>query len=304
MYRKKLLSAIDEDEIVAFLQELIRARSDYPPGDTREVAEVCARKLREYEIEVQVVCPPQDVHSFHQDGVDNSTMPSVIGTLGSGDGPCLLMNAHIDTVQAGERCAWRHDPFAAVVEDGMVCGRGAGDDKGSVCAQVMAACAIKKAGIHLKGTLQINPVADEEASSFRGAKWLCSSGLLRPDMVIVGEQTENIVCCAERSIVNLRVTIKGRASHGAMPWKGNNATVRMAEFIELVHKELIPQVEAFKHPFLPPTTISTTKIRGGTKVNIIPEFCDLEIDCRMVTGVTEEWIITRMNESLQRLSNR
>ena len=35
MYRKKLLSAIDEDEIVAFLQELIRARSDYPPGDTR-----------------------------------------------------------------------------------------------------------------------------------------------------------------------------------------------------------------------------------------------------------------------------
>lgn len=304
MYRKKLLSAIDEDEIVAFLQEMIRARSDYPPGDTREVAEVCARKLREYEIEVQVVCPPQDVHSFHQDGVDNSTMPSVIGTLGSGDGPCLLMNAHIDTVQAGERCAWRHDPFAAVVEDGMVYGRGAGDDKGSVCAQVMAACAIKKAGIHLKGTLQINPVADEEASSFRGAKWLCSSGLLRPDMVIVGEQTENIVCCAERSIVNLRVTIKGRASHGAMPWKGNNATVRMAEFIELVHKELIPQVEAFKHPFLPPTTISTTKIRGGTKVNIIPEFCDLEIDCRMVPGVTEEWIITRMNELLQRLSNR
>ena len=78
MYRKKLLSAIEEDDIVAFLQELIRARSDYPPGDTREVAEVCARKLREYGIEVQVVCPPQDVHSFHQDGVDNSTMPSVI----------------------------------------------------------------------------------------------------------------------------------------------------------------------------------------------------------------------------------
>ena len=46
MYRKKLLSAIDEDEIVAFLQELIRARSDYPPGDTREVAEACSATLR------------------------------------------------------------------------------------------------------------------------------------------------------------------------------------------------------------------------------------------------------------------
>ena len=301
---KKVLSCIDRDEIIAFMQDIIRARSDYPPGDTRDMAKLCSDKLKSAGIETQILTPPPEVTSIWDDHVDNSTMPSVIGTIKGSGGPLLVLNAHIDTVQAGNLSEWKHDPFAAVIDEDRIYGRGAGDDKGSVLAQIMASVAIARAGIPLKGTLQVNPVADEEATSYRGAKWLRDAGYLKPDMLIVGEQTDNVVACAERAIVYYRVTIKGKASHGAMPWKGNNATVRMAEFINLVHEELIPEVQKIKHPYLPLTTISTTKIEGGIKTNIIPELCTLEIDCRLCPGITEDKILKRFNDLLKKLSDR
>ena len=149
---------------------------DYPPGDTQAAAGVCLDALSRWGIEARAVCPPPEVRSFHADGVDNAAMPSVIGTLRGGEGPCLLLNAHIDTVPAGELSHWRHDPFGGQLEDGFVYGRGAGDDKGSVAAQLMAACALKAVGVPLAGTLQVNPVADEEASSFRGGKMALRGG--------------------------------------------------------------------------------------------------------------------------------
>lgn len=291
-----------QDELVVLLQRLIQARSDYPPGDTRAAAEICLKVLSRWGIEARAVCPPPQIRSIHADGVDHASMPSVIGTLRGGEGPCLLLNAHIDTVPAGDAAHWRHDPFGGQLEDGFIYGRGAGDDKGSVAAQLMAVCAVSAAGVPLAGTLQVNPVADEEASSFRGAKWLCSAGLLRPDMVIVGEQTANTVCCAERAIANFLVRIHGRACHGAMPWQGSNATVHMARFIGLVNDLLAPELAKTTHPYLPPTTLSATHIRGGHKVNIIPELCELELDCRMVPGVTEELVRQRMEELLNALS--
>lgn len=300
---KRVLSLLDETEIAKLLQALIRARSDYPPGDTREAAKICADKLKEYGVDVQIICPPPTVVN-PKDHNDNLTMPSVIGTIRGAPGPTLLLNAHIDTVTAGDLSEWDFDPYSAVIQDGLVYGRGAGDDKGSVCAQIIAATLIKRAGIPLHGTLQINPVADEEANSCRGAKWLRDAGILKPDMAIIGEQTQNKVAVAERAVVFVRVTIRGRAAHGAMPWSGNNATVHMCRFVGLVNDELIPEVQRVKHPYLPLTTLSTTQIHGGDRVNVIPESCALEIDCRLVPGITEEYILRRFRELLERLSKQ
>lgn len=299
---QKIMNLIDEDEIVTFMQKLIRARSDYPPGNTHAVAEVCADKLREYGIETEIVTPPSSITN-PKDDLPSSGFPSVIGTIKGGEGPTLLLNAHIDTVPAGDLSQWCCDPFAAEIIDGNVYGRGSGDDKGSVCAQVMAATIIKRAGIPLKGTLQVNPVADEEANSWRGAKWLRDAEILKPDMVIVGEQTNNVVAVAERAVLFVKVHIKGKASHGAMPWKGNNATIHMCRFVNLVNEELLPEVQKVKHRYLPSTTLSTTHIQGGHQVNVIPEHCTLEIDCRLTPGVSEDYVLERFRQLLQRLSD-
>lgn len=300
---QKMLSLLDEQELLEFMKELINARSDYPPGDTRSVCEVCLKKLQEYGIDSELAIPPEKVKN-PKDGNPSEWYPSVIGTIeGDGSGPVLLLNAHIDTVSAGKMEEWSTDPFHAVIKDGKVYGRGAGDDKGSVCAQIMASALIKRAGIPLKGTLVINPVADEESNSCRGAKWLRDSGRLKPDMVIVGEQTNNQIAVAERAVVFVKITIAGRACHGAMPWEGSNATVRMSDFIQVLQTELIPKVQQVEHPYLPSTTLSATHIQGGFQVNIIPEICTLEIDCRLVPGVEEEYILQEFERILERLSH-
>lgn len=301
---EKVLSYITEQEVQEFLQALIRARSDNPPGDTRAAAKVCMDKFQEYGIEAELLTAPDSEVSVLYPDTDNSKVQSVIAAISGEEGPVLLMNAHIDTVRAGNLDEWKYDPFAAVIEDGYIYGRGAGDDKGAVAAQVLAACAIKKAGVRLKGMLKINPVADEEANAVRGTRWLRRAGYLDPDILIIGEQTDNRIALGERLPVQLKVTIKGRACHGAMPWNGNNATLRMVEFIQKVQEELIPEAEKIKKKYFPPVTITPTRIDGGIQTNIVPEKCTLSIDCRLVPEMPLRYVIRRMEEILQALSDR
>lgn len=301
---KKVLELIDEREVVEFAQALIRARSDNPPGDTREAAKVCMSKFQEYGIEAEIITAPDSEVSVLYPDTDNSKVQSVIAEIKGGEGPTLLMNAHIDTVRAGNLAEWKYDPFAAVIEDGYIYGRGAGDDKGAVLTQVLAACAIKKAGIPLKGTLQINPVADEEANAVRGTHWLRKAGYLNPDILIIGEQTDNRVALGERLPCQIKVHIKGKACHGAMPWNGVNATIIASDFIQLIKEELWPEAEKVKKPYFPPVTISPTKIEGGIQTNIIPENCTLSIDCRLVPEMPLNYVIGRFHELLKKLSDR
>lgn len=301
---QKVLDFIDEKEVIEFAQALIRARSDNPPGDTREAAQVCKKKFEEYGIEAEVFTAPDSEVSILYPDTDNSKVQSVIATIKGEEGPILLMNAHIDTVRAGNLEEWKYDPFSATIEDGYIYGRGAGDDKGAVLTQVLAACAIKKAGIELKGTLQINPVADEEANAVRGTHWLRKAGYLNPDILIIGEQTDNKIALGERLPCQIKVHIKGRACHGAMPWNGVNATVIASDFIQLIKEELWPEAEKIKKPYFPPVTISPTKIEGGIQTNIIPENCTLSIDCRLVPEMPLDYVIGRFDELLKKLCER
>lgn len=300
---KKVLSLIDENEIVEFMKSLINVRSDYPESDTRHISEVCLEKFKEHNIECDLYIPPETVRN-PKDNNPSCWYPSVIAKIpGQEKGPVLLLNAHMDTVSAGKRSEWETDPFQAECRNGNIYGRGAGDDKGSVCAQIMAATIIKRAGIPLKGTLLVNPVSDEEANSCRGAKWLRDSVAFKPDMAIIGEQTNNQIAVAERAVVFVKISITGRGCHGAMPWAGSNATVHMSDFIQVLQRELIPEVQKTTHPYLPLTTLSATHIEGGFQVNIIPEKCVLEIDCRLTPGVTEKYVLKRFEEILDGLSN-
>jgi acetylornithine deacetylase/succinyl-diaminopimelate desuccinylase-like protein len=146
-----LLGRIDPAEVVAFLQALIRARSDYPPGDTRQIMAVIADKLTSAGIVYELVARREEQQSL------------IAEIPGGATSPTLLYHAHADTVAAGSGTEWDHDPFGGVMADGRIYGRGAGDDKGSVAAQVMALVCLARAGVALKGRLQLAVVADEES---------------------------------------------------------------------------------------------------------------------------------------------
>jgi acetylornithine deacetylase/succinyl-diaminopimelate desuccinylase-like protein len=64
------------------------------------------------------------------------------------------------------------------------------------------------------------------------------------------------------------------------------------------------QLKHVPHAILPPPTVSAgTVISGGTKVNVIPESCEAEVDVRMTPGITEEQVLGEFNSIINRMKN-
>jgi succinyl-diaminopimelate desuccinylase len=268
---ERVLAEIDQDELVAFHQALVRLPTVNPPGDVREAVGLCHRTLAAAGFETRQVG-------------DDERKPNLIAEWGTADGTVVCFNAHLDVVPIGERSAWKYDPFGGEIDGGRIYGRGAGDDKGSVAAQVMAGLALARSGIPLRGRLIVNEVADEETNGVHGTAWVVAEGHLKPDFVIVGEQTQNRVCVGEKGSGATMVTVHGRTAHGALPWEGANAIEAMAEIVVALRRELWPQLEARTHEYFHPSSGSVNMISGGVKANVVPDLCSIFIDRRLVPG--------------------
>ncbi|HEX9027581.1 MAG TPA: M20/M25/M40 family metallo-hydrolase, partial [Anaerolineales bacterium] len=238
----RVLEQVDPAEVVELLQALIRLRSDYPPGDCRAVIAAVAAKLAQAGLESETLARKE-----HQ--------PSLIARLGNEDqGSVLMFHAHIDTVPSGDLSRWSVDPFSGELKDGKVYGRGAGDDKSSVVAQLIAMLALARAGVDLQGRLLLAVVSDEESGGEQGTHWLHEEGKLRTDALVVGEQTNNRVAIAERVACGIDLTVYGKSAHGAMPWAGENAVLKAARALTWLQDHLFPRLQARVHPYLPPAT--------------------------------------------------
>lgn len=269
-----VLALIDEDEVVGFHRGLVRIPSVNPPGECREAIAYVEKPLRDAGFETEII---------HID----ETQPNVVATYGPKGGKQLLVNAHVDVVPTGERGAWKHDPFGAEIKDGRIYGRGAGDDKASVTAQVLAALAVQRSGIPLAGQLVVTEVADEENGGIHGAA-IVSEKYPNPDWVIVGEQTLNRVCVGEKGSAGCIVTVHGKTAHGALPWEGANAIEGIAEVVVALRQELWPKLTERTHWAFKPSSGSVNMIEGGVKANVVPDKATIYVDRRTVPGETPE----------------
>src|SRR6185312_3571351 len=119
-------------------------------------------------------------------------------------------------VPAGDAKLWRHDPFAAVIDDGMLFGRGAADMKSAIAAFIAAASRFLATGRPF-GSISLLITGDEEGIAINGTAkvlgWLAEKGE-RLDHCIVGEPTSEIragdtIKIGRRGSLNTRVTVRG-----------------------------------------------------------------------------------------------
>ncbi|MCY4377465.1 MAG: M20/M25/M40 family metallo-hydrolase, partial [Spirochaetaceae bacterium] len=167
--------AIPEAELGDLLRRLIRIDSCNPPGREAPVAEFLGGWLREAGLEVEL------------DRFAAGRANVVARWRGNGDEPALLFNGHLDTVPV-EREQWRHDPHAAVVEGGVLHGRGTVDMKGGVAALAMACAALARAGVRLQRDLIFAGTAGEEVDCC-GSQRLAAGDLGPGGAPGVGEAT-------------------------------------------------------------------------------------------------------------------
>ncbi len=272
------------------LRETIRQRSDYPPGDCRAAIDVIAQKLSQSHVDMELLALEE-----HQ--------PNLIASYPSkGKGKCLVFHSHIDTVSAGDESRWHFAPFGGEVHDGFIYGRGAGDDKSSVVAQIIALIALAKSRVNLKGTLQVAIVSDEESGGLKGTYWLREKQYLKPDAMVIGEQTNNYIALGERVACGIDLMVYGKSAHGAMPWVGENAVLKTARALSWLQDKLIPLLESRKHPYLPPPTLNIGRIQGGVQWNIVPDWCKVEMDRRLLPGESRETAVREIQQCLDEFS--
>jgi succinyl-diaminopimelate desuccinylase len=271
---ERVLAEIHEQEVIDFLRRLVRIPTVNPPGDVSDAIAVCDQTLAGAGFKTRTV------------GID-ARRPNLIAELGESD-PTLCFNAHLDVVPAGELSAWTHGPFNADLVDGRIYGRGAGDDKASVTAQVMAGVALARSGVRLEGKLVINEVADEEMGGPAGTQYVIKGGHVRPDWVIVGEQTLNTICVGEKGLSGMRVTVHGRAAHAALQWEGSNAIEAMSEIVAKLRREYWPRLAERMHPNFKSSVAAITKIEGGIRENVVPDRCMIYLDRRTMPGEDPE----------------
>ena len=265
----KVLSHIDEAEVVRLAQELVKIPSENPPGGEKRVAEFLGNYMRDMGLEVQV----KDVEPGR---------PNVIGVLrGAAEGPVILLNGHLDVVPAGD--GWTVDPYGGTIADGRLYGRGSADMKGPIAAMVAAVKTIQRADVSLRGTVVIAGVVSEEDSQ-AGTKQLAKDRV-KADFAIVGEPTGLKPVIAHKGNIYFDITTRGIAAHGSIPDHGLNAIEKMFSVGKGL-EGLSQRLREKSHYLVGHPTLSIGTIKGGTITNAVPDQCVMSVDRRLIPGET------------------
>ena len=184
--------------------------------------------------------------------------------------PTLLLDAHIDTVKPV--AAWTKSPFTPVVEDDCLYGLGSNDDGGSLVAMLHAF--YKLAQTEQAYNLIFLASAEEEVSGKNGIESVLP--MLPPiSCAIIGEPTGMNPAIAEKGLMVLDCTAKGKSGHAARN-EGINAIYKALPDIEWFRTYTFPKVS----PLLGPVKMSVTQINAGTQHNVVPDTCKYVVDVR------------------------
>lgn len=285
---RRVVNTLDVPAMLALLGRLVAVES--LAGRERPAQEMVARRMEELAMEPDVWAidfAELRRHPAYAADVDRQEGLGVVGGLGGegsdgdrrGDGGrTLILNGHVDVVPAGEPDRWSRPPFELTVEGDRVYGRGTADMKGGLCAALAAAQAIRDAGVKLEGVLQIQSVIGEEDG---GMGTLAT--LLRGhtgDGAVVLEPTDLVLAPAQAGALNFRITIPGRAAHGALRSEGVDPIEKLLPLYRRILELEAERNRDVDDPMFAdhdvPFAICVGKLRAGVWASTVAESLTLE----------------------------
>jgi succinyl-diaminopimelate desuccinylase len=277
---------IRKKELVDLATRLVRAPTENPPGNEKVAAQFLRSILSKMGFKIKTVLSPEGRWNI------------VANKRWGRGGRTLIFNGHLDVVPAGDPSHWKYPPFQGKLAKGRIYGRGASDMKSGIASFLHALSMIDRSKIHPhQGAVILHLVSDEESHGHQGMGFLTHRGGIRGDAALVGEPTDLQPVIAHKGALWLRISTLGKSAHSARPHLGVNAIERMAKLVDRLNS--IPLEK--EHPLLGKPTLSIGSIRGGTKINIVPDRCDIEVDRRMLPGEKKEEVLKEMKEILNSL---
>ena len=318
---EQLNRRIDEAEadLVELTQSLIRLPTVNPPGDGyADMCDFLDARLSKNSFSIERVRATDALG-------DSDQYPrwNIIARHdGRGKGECVHFNSHTDVVDVGD--GWTVDPFAGVVRDGKIFGRGACDMKGGLAASIVAAECFIQTYPDYNGAVEISGTCDEESGGFGGVAYLAEKGWFNParvQHVIIPEPlNKDRICLGHRGVLWSEIETYGHIAHGSMPFLGDCAVRHMGAVIDEFEKDLFPAL-AQKRTAMPvvpdgarQSTMNINSIHGGLAEPsadytglpsaLVPDRCRMVVDRRFLMEETLEEVRAELVQLLQKIGDQ
>lgn len=295
-------------ELVELVSSLIQIPSENPTGSQRQVVDFVENYLAEAGI------------AYEEVG-ENPEFPCIVAKMGTEDGFSVILNGHLDVVPAGDRKQWDFDPFCGTVTDKHILGRGTSDMKAGVAGLLFAMKILKESGADLQGNIRLHLVSDEESGGEFGSKWLCDHGYAEGgNACLIAEPTscDNIEI-GQKGGLTLTLKAAGKSAHGSLGgFKGDNAIVKLARVLDKLPQlttieghfkdsqqhaleNSMKQAEAANQTpgvgeVIRHVSANVGLIQGGTRPNMVPDYCEAIVDVRLPIGVVHQDIVDMLDK--------
>lgn len=273
------MKTMNDTELITLCRDMVRASSI--SGTEDKVARVIERWMKDL-------------------GYDEVTIDgygSIIGKIeGTGDGPVIILDGHIDTVDIGERSLWTHDPFGAELIDGKIYGRGTSDMKGALAGMIYAASRFTEE--RLSGDLYVTGTVHEEM--FEGVALDHILEEIPADYVIIGEASSLNLKIGQRGRAEVCVTTHGVSCHSSNPQFGKNAVHMMQKAIADIANLKLPADDHLGSGIMELTDIISKPYPGAS---VVPAACTVTYDRRLIEGETAEQVVQEVRSAITSLTD-
>ncbi len=298
----RVLARITEEKWETLTTEFVRTGQpnstnpldpDIPAGEEEAIALLVAGKLEAMGMSVEKYAK-------------QPRRPNIVGRMpGTGAGPTLMINDHLDTYPAVEPDRWDKcggDPFCATRHGDWLHARGTSDTRGNLAASVLAVQALVESGVKLNGDLICCYTVDEEKNGVNGSIYMCQEIGLKADYSITAEPTawggDSPEWGMNISVANsghclIEVVVKGVKSHIWRPDTSVNAILLAADLVPHLHNMSFTFNE---DPFMgqTPPCVTVVRVRGGLpgEMQFSPDECVLTLAVAgIVPGMTLESVL-------------
>lgn len=275
---------INLQQVIKDTQDLIRIDSQNPGIQEAACGEWVGNRLAEMGLAVK------------SEVVEGNRRNYIASVPGEGDGPRLVLLAHIDTVPIGG--GWSVDPLGGEIINDRIYGRGACDMKGGVAVSLGLMEALTKQKRGMRGDLVFVATVDEEAPDMAGAQALVKNGFFKADdQVLALEPSGTRLRIAQMGLRWLEVNVTGRMAHAGRAHLGIDSAHVMSRIVD----RLKDHVSGLPHEdeILGKARFTCGTFNSGVATNVVPPSATASFDVRIVPPMKIEDVIPMVSSIAQ-----
>jgi len=290
--RSRILRSVDDgfDDQVRFLADLTRLPSLRCHEATAQDFMSAAMRKRglsvdRWKLQVEEL---RHLPGFSPVTVSYDEAWNVVGAhrpVGEAKGRSLILNGHIDVVPTGPLDMWTRPPFEPTISDGWMSGRGAGDMKAGLSANLFALDALARLGLEPAAEVYVQSVIEEECTG-NGALACLQRGY-RAEAALITEPSGETLGAAQVGVMWFQVKVRGKPAHVAYAGTGANAIEACFPLVAALHA-LEERWNAAKHPAFAehahPINFVVSRIEGGDWTSSVPSWCTFDMRIGLYPG--------------------